>query len=156
MNEPDAPPAASGTDSSARTRALAPAGAQRSVMVIESNVELQNILRERLKSSGYRVLVTQDPERAMARFVEDPKTADCVMFCATGLGEPALEAFNRFGEDLATQTVPALLLLAEKQKTWKAQAKLDKHRVVISMPIKMRELRDTLAKLLPAESPVEN
>ncbi len=68
-------------------------------MVVESNVELQNIFRERLKISGYRVLVTQDPERALARFVEDVKTADCVMFCAGGLGEPALEAFNRFGED---------------------------------------------------------
>ncbi len=154
INEPDVPTAAS--DSAARSRTLAATGPQRSLMVVESNVELQNILRERLKSSGYRVLVTQDPERALGRFVEDVKAADCVMFCATGLGEPALDAFNRFGEDSATQSIPAVLLLAESQQKWKSLAKLDKHRVVISMPIKLRELRELLGKLVPAESAVEN
>ncbi len=154
MNETDAPASA---EASGRSKSAAvAAGSQRSLMVVESNVELQNILRERLKSSGYRVLVTQDPERALGRFVEDSKAADCVMFCATGLGEPALDAFNRFGENSNTQSIPAVLLLAENQQQWKAQAKLDKHRVAISMPIKLRELRELLGKLIPAESSVSN
>jgi serine/threonine-protein kinase len=153
MHEPDAP---AGADPSARAKAAAAPLLQRSLMVVESNVELQNIFRERLKSSGYRVLVTQDPERALARFVDDVKTADCVMFCAGGLGEPALDAFNRFGEDPATQPIPAILLLAENQQKWKSQAKLDKHRVVISMPVKLRELREALGKLVPVESAVES
>ena len=78
------------------------------------------------------------------------------MFCAGGLGEPALHAFNRFGEDTSTQSIPAVLLLAENQKKWKSKAKLDKHRVVISMPVKLRELREVLGKLIPLESAVEN
>ncbi len=154
MNEPDVPAAAS--DPAARGKTPTIPSLQRSLMVVESNVELQNIFRERLKSSGYRVLVTQDPERALARFVDDAKAADCVMFCAGGLGEPALEAFNRFGENSETQSIPAVLLLAENQQKWKSQAKLDKHRVVISMPVKLRELREVLGKLLPAESAVES
>ena len=35
-------------------------------MFVESNVSLQDILRERLKTNGYRVLVTADPDRALA------------------------------------------------------------------------------------------
>jgi eukaryotic-like serine/threonine-protein kinase len=149
MNEPDP---ATVSESGGKVRApaaVACASGQRSLMVVESNVELQNIFRERLKSSGYRVLVTQDPERALARFADDAKAADCVMFSTGGLGHPALEAFNRFGENTATQAIPAVLLLGEKQQDWKSQAKLDKHRVVISMPVKLRELREVLGKLLP-------
>ena len=40
------------------------------LMFIESNSQLQDIIRERLKNNGYRVLVTRDPERALSRFTE--------------------------------------------------------------------------------------
>ena len=150
MNEPD--PAAAPTDGAVKTKGPVSPLFQRSLMVVESNVELQNIFRERLKSSGYRVLVTQDPERALARFADDAKAADCVMFCAGDLGHPALEAFNRFGENSATRAIPALLLLGEKQQEWKSQAKLDKHRLVVSMPLKLRELRALLGKLVAVEN----
>ncbi len=43
---------------------------RRTLMFVESNVQLQNIIRERLKNSGYRVLVTADPERALSRSPE--------------------------------------------------------------------------------------
>ncbi len=124
-------------------------------MFVESNVQLQDIIRERLKKHGYRVLVTRDPERALSRFVSGDKAADCVIFSTAELGEPALEAFNRFGDGLHTRPIPAILLLDEHHKSWKKKAKLNDHRVVISMPIKLRQLREVLAKLVPKKKAEE-
>ena len=78
------------------------------------------------------------------------------MIFSTGeLGEVALDAFNRFGENAHTRDLPAVLLLGEKQQAWKERAKLGKKRVVVSMPIKLRQLRELLAALVPkhAENP---
>jgi serine/threonine-protein kinase len=122
---------------------------QRTLMFVESNVQLQNIIRERLKNNGYRVLVTADPQRALSRFTEGNAAADCVIFSTGELGETALEAFNKFADAEHTAKIPAVLLLGEHHTGWKKQAKLGGHRVSLSMPIKLRQFRDVLAKLVP-------
>ncbi len=132
-----------------------PAPPQRTLMFVESNVALQDIIRERLKNNGFRVLVTRDPQRALSRFTEGNPAADCVIFSTGELGEPALEAFNHFGENKHTSAIPAILLLDENHKDWKKKAKLNAHRVVVSMPIKLRHLREVLAKLVPRKAKSE-
>ena len=42
-------------------------GANRSVMVVESQMEMQDVLREKLEQRGYRVLITNSPARALQR-----------------------------------------------------------------------------------------
>src|SRR5207244_13433018 len=67
--------------------------ANKTIMVVESKIEMQNVLRDRLKKYGYRVLIFSDPQRAIKRFVDDDhQPADCVMFCAEHLGRSALES----------------------------------------------------------------
>ena len=127
------------------------AAAQPTVMVVESHTELQDVLRERLKNSGYRVLVLRDPDRAMQRFTENAKAADCVIFSTSVLGQTALEAFNRLASDKATQHIPAILLLAEHHAKWQSKATLDETHALVTMPIKIRQLRELVAKLLPAD-----
>lgn len=151
FNEPYTPPPEVEEAKPAVVTAPAPAPPKHTLMFVESNVPLQNVLRERLKNKGYRVLVIQDPERALSRFADGSRAADCVIFSTGELGEPALEAFNRFGENEATRPIPAVLLLGEHQDDWKKRAKLNKHRIVMSMPIKLRELREVLARLVPEE-----
>ena len=51
-------------------------------------------------------------------------------------------------KNAATQSVPAVLLLGEQHQSLQAKAKTDKHRVVICSPVKLRELREVLARLL--------
>jgi serine/threonine-protein kinase len=154
LNEPYAPPE---EEEPAKTAAAAPAATPKhTLMFVESNVQLQDVMRERLKTKGYRVLVTRDPERALARFADGSKAADCVIFSTGELGESALDAFNRFGDGQHTGPIPAVLLLGEHQRTWKQRAKLNKHRVVMSMPIKLRQLREVLAKLVPNSGAGEN
>jgi len=124
-------------------------GAGKTVMVVESKIEMQNALREQLKKRGYRVLVIGDADRAVARFNEfDPPPADCVMFCAPELGESALKAFNTFANLDYTKSIPAILFIDQKQAGEIRTANLSEHRVLLTMPLKVKELRETLLKLL--------
>lgn len=122
-------------------------GIGRTLMIVESNVEIQNLLREKLKKHGYRVLVIGDPVRALARFEDDQPAADCVIFSSGELGDSAIDAFNRFGSNDRTRTLPALLLLGEDQQALAGQAVTGPLRSVMQMPVKMRELRGTLFRL---------
>ncbi len=129
--------------SAAELSAAKPAAAepQHALMVVESNSGMQDIFRERLKVIGFRILVTRDPDRALARFSDHPKPADCILFSAVELGEDALTAFNRLGDSGDTEKLPAILLLKEDQHDWVQRARLADHRVVLQMPLKLRELR---------------
>ena len=125
-----------------------PAEEHHSVMVVESNSKMQDVFRDGLKRAGYRVLLTSDPTRALGRFHQDAATADCIIFNAQQLGQPALDMFNRFGKDPRTDAVPAMLLLDEEQHQWKGKAVTAEHRVVLPMPITMKKLRLALAQLV--------
>ena len=127
-----------------------PAGPKRSVMVVESDAQMQDVFRKGFKRAGYRVLVISDPARALNRFRQDTLAADCVVVNAQQIGQPALEMFNQLGEDKKTHFIRAVLLLDESQHQWKSQANTAAHRIVLPMPITMKQLRATLAQLLPA------
>lgn len=124
----------------------------RSIMVVESDVNVQDIFRKSFKQAGYRVLVTADPARAIGRFRQDAAVADCVVFNAQQIGSPALDMFNALGEDKRTESVPAILLLDEKQRPWQSRARTAKHRVVLTMPITTGQLRLAVEQLLPTDS----
>ena len=129
-------------------------GANRTVMLVESKLEMQDLLRDRLKKYGYRVLVFSDPVRAMQRVLDaDGKLADVVVFCTTELGTDALEAFNRFGSLDMTKQVPAILFVDPRHTEYMKKASVGDHRVILSMPVKVKELRATLLKLLQPSAP---
>ncbi|MEX2175820.1 MAG: protein kinase [Pirellulaceae bacterium] len=124
-------------------------GTNRTVLVIESKIEMQDVLRDRLKRHGYRVLVFSDPRRALQRFLDaDHKLADCVLCSATELGDAALQAFNELGTHEVTRDIPAILFVDNRQSNLIEAANLNEHRVLLSMPLKLRELRVALLKLL--------
>ena len=124
-------------------------GSGKTVMLIESKIEMQDLLREKLKRHGYKVLVFSDPMRALARFQDyEPPPADCVMFSAMELGEDALEAFNRFGSYEHTKHLPAILFADARQANLIKCAKLGPQRLLLKMPLKVREIRDALLTML--------
>ncbi len=119
------------------------------VMLVESKAGLQNAVRERLKTRGYRVLVISDPNRALARFTnEDDAPADCVVFGASELGSLAVEAFNQFAADDHTSRIPSILLVDRRQTSLIAQARRGGNRKLLPLPLKVRELRVALRQLL--------
>jgi DNA-binding NtrC family response regulator len=121
-------------------------------MFVESSTRMQDSFRQNLKNAGYRVLLTSDPQRAMERFHDDKKPAECIVFSTGQLGESALSAFNEFVMGELTNQVPALLLLGPEHHDWKGKAKSDlaPHQLVLSMPIPIKNLLETIARLLPA------
>ncbi|MCA9134384.1 MAG: protein kinase, partial [Planctomycetales bacterium] len=124
-------------------------GANRTVMLVESKLEFQDLIREKLKKRGYRVLVISDPARALARFIpEEDRPADAVLFSAPELASAALDAFNQFGSDPHTADIPAILLVDRKQQFVIRNAKVGPKRMMLAMPLKVRELRSSLIRLL--------
>ena len=154
LNDADGAPA--GPSPIERAKAAAGSSASlRPIMLVESNVEMQNTLREKLKTHGYRVLVTRDPDRAIDRFKDEPGVAECVIFSTDELGESALQAYNRFVTTPATTNIPAVLLLGEQQRSWARDVTKDERHLVLAMPIKLGQLRDLLGKLLPPKEVAE-
>jgi len=125
-------------------------GASRTVMVIESNTDMQDVFRDRLKKHGYRVLVIGNPKLAISRLADVHCHVDLLLVSTIGLGRTALEMFNQIDELTQEKNVPGILLLAEGHGVLEKEAKLASHRVVVSMPLKMAALRALLLKLLQA------
>ncbi len=130
----------------------APAQALRPVMFVESNPEVQDIFRKRLKRAGYRVLVTSDPQRALERFRDREQPAACVVFCAADLGERALTAYDKFVHAPETRQIPAVLLLGKDQGEWSERSTRQDHHVVLTMPITLGKLREILDRLTTREN----
>lgn len=120
----------------------------KSVMIVESSQEMQDALRNRLKKEGYRALVMRNASLALKRFDGEAKVADVVIFSCIGLGREGLEAFNQFARATASSRIPAILLLDRVQAEWAELAQTAEHRVVLTMPVKMRAIREALGKLL--------
>jgi eukaryotic-like serine/threonine-protein kinase len=118
------------------------------IMVVESNHLMQTIFRQAFRDSGYEVLMSSDPRRALSLFDEDPRTAHCIVLCAGDLGEPALDAFNRFAVGTRTAHVPAVLVLGKNQNEWLPRATVASHRVAVASPVRIRQLREVVANLL--------
>jgi len=141
----DSPQQASSNEASAA--AIRP----RSVMVVESNGRMQDIFRNGLKKAGYRVLVTSDARRALGRFGEDLRPADCVILSTAQIGEDAIEVFGEFASGPFTQSLPLILLLDPEHSGWapRVQPHLADHRVLVPMPVKMRKFQELLNTLIP-------
>lgn len=132
-------------------------GAGHTLMLIESNITIQDSLRDRLKEIGYRVLIVSDPRRAMTRFHDlDPaeeRPANCVLFGCAGLGRDGIEAFRAFVEDPETAETPAMVLTLESQSGWLDGIELKDHHRQIELPIKFKRLRRALREVLHIEEP---
>ncbi len=126
-----------------------PKGQPKHVLCVEAQSEIQDAFRKTLSKMGYRVLLVGDPERAAERYRESPPAA--VIFDADGLGDEAVDAFidmhdkaHEDGHDLA-----ALVLLGPKQHSLKEKLPTDDRLVILDKPVKMKQVQDAIAQLVP-------
>lgn len=110
------------------------------LMLVETAGKAQDSLREYLTKLGYRVLVTENPQRALVRFSTTPLPADCLVMSAQSLGNAALQAFNQLSTDPFFATVPAILLTHPKQQALAEQAHLDGIRKTLQTPIHTKDI----------------
>lgn len=124
------------------------AAAKGTIMVVETSQKAQEALRSFFTKLGYRVLVTENPDRALVRFSTSPLPADCLVMSTQSIGDAAVRAFNRLSTDAFFAAVPAILLTSPKQKSLSAQAKLDGLRKVLETPIRTAEMTKLLDSIV--------
>ena len=127
-------------------------GIGKTLLLIESNIKVQDSLRDRLKNIGYRVLITGDPERGLSRFADlDPaedSPADCVIFGCAGLGRDGVRAFENFATGEFTKAIPAILVVTDKVEKYVTEEMLNENRIKLMMPIKFKKVKYGLRELL--------
>jgi eukaryotic-like serine/threonine-protein kinase len=141
--------AVAGAAPAAPTGVVQKAASRGTLMVVETGEKSQQMLRDLLAGLGYRVLMTENPDRALGRFSTTPLPADCLVVSAQTLGDTAVEAFNRLSTDPFFSVVPAILLVGPRQRDLAARALVDDRRKTLEAPVKGPELTallDTIVK----------
>jgi serine/threonine protein kinase len=122
----------------------------RSVLCVEAQDEIQDVLRKTLTRMGYRALVVRDAENAAERYREAP--TDAVIFDADGQGAECIEHLvdmhDKAEEDEAR--LVALVLLGPRQGELREKLPEGDRLVVLSKPLKMKDVQDAIQRLLPA------
>lgn len=123
---------------------------QGTVMIVDSDAEMQNALREAFRKNGFRALIFSDAQRAVARLIAEPQLARCVLFSATSLGENGVDGFNSLGSEATCAQIPCLLILDEDQSHFRKIAVAAPHRRVLYMPLTIRQLREAVSQIIAA------
>jgi eukaryotic-like serine/threonine-protein kinase len=123
---------------------------QKSVLCVEAQDEIQDVLRKTLTKMGYRAFVVRDAEVAAERFRESP--VDAVIFDTDGLGPDAIDYLidmhDKAHED--EHQLVALVLLGPRQEALKEKLPTDDRIIVLSKPLKMKDVQESIHRLLPA------
>jgi serine/threonine-protein kinase len=140
------PAPASAPDSGAPAAAVAQT--KGSVMIVELAGKSQESLRQFFAKLGYRVLVTENPQRALSRFATTPPPADLLVISAQKLGLAAVEAFNALSSDPFYATVPAVLIVGPKQEGLDGQVREDERRKLVRLPMPSADFASLLTGLM--------
>jgi len=122
----------------------------KNILCVEAQTEIQDALRKTLSRMGYRVMIVADPERAAERYGESPP--DALIFDVDGLGPGSLASLAVMHDKAEEDGLPfiALVLLGPRQEGLKDKLPAAERMIVLSKPIKLRQVQDAIAELLPA------
>jgi serine/threonine protein kinase len=126
-----------------------PVNRSRSVLVIESDVNLQATIREKLHAIGYRVILTADPNRGLDRYKEQP--TDCVVVDCETTGKAGLDSLLQTEEHAKNQKRPwnGIAILAMEQADWARRITESETFAVMVKPVTMRQLRERIQRMAP-------
>jgi CheY-like chemotaxis protein len=125
------------------------AAPQCSVLCVETQDEIQDVLRKTLTRMGYRALVVGDAERAAERYRESQ--VDGVIFDADGQGPEAIDHLVDMQDKADEDERPfvALVLLGPRQGDLREKIPASDRIIVLSKPLKMKDVQESLNRLLP-------
>jgi len=122
--------------------------ARGTIMLVEATPNEQSPVRVFFKDLGYRVLFTENLQRALVRCAATPRAADCLVISGLSVGQPGVEVFNSLAGIEELRNVPALLVLDPTQQQLAALAKVDDRRKVVLRPLREDHVRPLLESLL--------
>lgn len=121
------------------------------VLCVESQEPIRDAFRRTLAKMGYRVWLVSSAELAAERYKEEPP--DVVVFDADGLGPQSLESFAAMHEKAHADghELSALVLLGPRQGGLAHKLPDDDRLIVMTKPIKMKDVQDALETLAPID-----
>jgi hypothetical protein len=143
-----AAPAAAPTPAPARAAASAPAATNGTLILVASASPEQAPLREFFRKLGYKVLLTENPGRAVACCSAKPPVADCLLINVASVGEEGIDVFNSLAHDEFLRNVPAVLLVDEQRQDLAARARVDDRRKLVEVPLRTDDVSGVLESLL--------
>jgi serine/threonine protein kinase len=122
-------------------------GTSRTLFLAESDERLQDLLRDKLKEQGYRVLIASDPARALDRFRQQP--FDMLIVNASTTGEDGCFTFQRILEESQRQQIPCrgILLVDPEQAHWRDRLAEKPGVQVLIQPQKFRQLLNAIQSM---------
>ena len=128
--------------------AAAQAAVKGTLMLAESSPAEQAELRGFFKQLGYKVLLTENLQRALDRCSASPPAANCLVISTSSFGRDAVEAFNALPQDSFLRNVPAVLLLDPAQPELAELARVDERRRMVASPLQTAEMTEVLTALI--------
>ena len=119
----------------------------KTVLIVDSNLQTQENLKSLMEKLRFKTRCIQSPDEVQKVFAKDDLAAQCILFNAQSLGLRAVRAFNDFSQYRGLRDVAAVLILDAGQADWIESAMLRPNRVVMTMPIEVKELREVLTKI---------
>jgi len=119
----------------------------KTVLIIDSNPQTQEGLKNIMEKLQFKTLCINSPDDVQKMFSKDDLTAQCILFNGQSLGMRAVRAFNDFSQYRGLRDVGAVLILDAGQAGWADSVKLTPNRVIMTMPITVKELREVLEQM---------
>lgn len=125
---------------------------QQTIFLVESDEKLQDLLRDKLKKEGFRVLIAADPVRALDRFRQQP--FDLLIVDAATTGENGYYVFERIMDDVKTLELKCggILLLHDEHTDWQKRMADYAGVVVLIQPVKYKQLLQAIRSFVTAGS----
>jgi serine/threonine protein kinase len=116
----------------------------RTLFLAEKDERLQDILRDKLKALGFRVLIAADPVRALDRFRQQP--FEVLIVDAMSTGEEGVHVFETIMNEADRQhaTLRGVLLLSDEQGSLARKVSGRANVEVMVQPIKLKQLLRTV------------
>jgi serine/threonine-protein kinase len=132
----------------AAAAASAPAATKGTLILVATASPEQAPLREFFRKLGYKVLLTENPGRAVACCSAKPPVADCLLINVASVGEEGIDIFNSLAHDEFLRNVPAVLLVDEQRQDLAARARVDDRRKLVEVPLRTEDVSGVLESLL--------
>lgn len=121
---------------------------KKTIMIVDSNPKMQKGLDTLMHKLGYETICVAGPDDIFDLFRENDLAAQCIIFNGQSLGMRAVRAFNDFAQRRVLRDIAALLILDHGQASWADEINTQKHRIALTMPITIKQFRETLRELL--------
>jgi serine/threonine protein kinase len=122
--------------------------AMRTLFLVERDERLQDVLREKLKEAGFRVLIASDPQRALDRFRQQP--FDLLIVDAGTAGEESIHVYEKILSDAERKNVDCagILMLSQEQDAWREKVTPRANASVLVQPVKLKQLLKNVQEVM--------